>query len=121
MNARALKRDAARERIPSGRNWTAFDKFSKLVRKAMTGSETICSAFTLMEERTIGVTQPCGSLYEGIEHRLQIERRSADHLEHIGGGGLLLEAFAQLAKGTRVLDRDDGLLGDIWTWLDMCF
>ena len=26
-----------------------------------------------------------------IEHRLQIERRAADDLEHVGGGGLLLQ------------------------------
>ena len=25
------------------------------------------------------------------EHRLQVERRAADHLQHVGGGGLLLE------------------------------
>src|SRR5262245_66538613 len=98
MNARALKRDAARERIPSGRNWTAFDKFSKLVRKAMTGSETICFAFTLMEERTIGVTQPRRRLDQRIKHRLQVKGRAADDLEHVGGGGLLLKGFAQVAR-----------------------
>ena len=26
-----------------------------------------------------------------IEHRLQIEGRAADDLEHVGGGGLLLQ------------------------------
>ena len=28
-----------------------------------------------------------------VEHRLQIERRAADHLEHLGGRRLLLERF----------------------------
>ena len=29
-----------------------------------------------------------------VEHRLQIEGRAADHLEHVGGGGLLLQRLA---------------------------
>ena len=34
-------------------------------------------------------------LIKRIEHRLQIERRAADDLEHVGGGGLLLQRFAE--------------------------
>src|SRR6516225_10422688 len=44
-----------------------------------------------------------------IKHCLQIEGRSADDLEHIGGGGLLLQRFAQLVEQARVLDGDNGL------------
>ena len=29
-----------------------------------------------------------------LQHRLEIERRAADDLKHIGGGSLLLEGFA---------------------------
>ena len=61
-----------------------------------------------------------------IEHGLQIERRAADDLEHIGGGGLLLQRFgkivgalAQLVEQPRVLDRDDGLVGEILDELDL--
>ena len=53
---------------------------------------------------------------ERLKHGLQIERRTADDLEHVGGRGLLLQrfaqvvsAFTQLAKQPRVLDRDDRL------------
>ena len=45
-----------------------------------------------------------------VEHRLQIEGRAADDLEHVGGGGLLLQRFAQLVEQARILDGDDGLL-----------
>ena len=38
-----------------------------------------------------------------------------DHLEHIGGGGLLLKGFAQLVEEPCILDGDDGLLGKILT------
>jgi hypothetical protein len=48
-----------------------------------------------------------------VEYRLQIEGRAADDLEHVGGGGLLLQRFAQLVEQARVLDGDDGLAGEI--------
>ena len=46
-----------------------------------------------------------------IKHRLQIERGAADELEHIGGGSLLLERFAQLVEQTCIFDGDRGLIG----------
>ena len=61
----------------------------------------------------IGIAKPDGRLAQRIEHRLQIEGRAADHLEHVSGGGLLLERFAQLVEQARVLNGDDGLLGEI--------
>ena len=54
-----------------------------------------------------------------IEHRLQIEGRAADHLEHVGGGGLLLQRFAQLVEQARVLDGDDRLGGEVRHQLDL--
>ena len=56
---------------------------------------------------------------ERIEHGLQIEGRAADHLEHVGGGGLLLQRFAQLIEQARVLDGDDGLGGEVRDQLDL--
>ena len=53
------------------------------------------------------------------EHRLQIEGRAADDLEHVGGRGLLLQRFAQLVEQARVLDGDDGLGGEIRDQLDL--
>jgi len=59
------------------------------------------------------VAKPCRRLDQGIEHGLDIEGRAADHLEHTGGGGLLLQRLAQLVEKPRVLDGDDGLFGKI--------
>ena len=42
----------------------------------------------------------------------KIESRAADDLEHVGGGGLLLQRFPQLVEQPRVLDGDDGLRGE---------
>ena len=67
----------------------------------------------------IGFTQPRGRLDQRVEDRLQIEGRAADHLEHIGGGGLLLKRFAQLVEQARVLDRDHSLSGEVREQLDL--
>ena len=53
------------------------------------------------------------------EHQFQLAGRTADNLEHVGGGGLLLERFAQLAEQPRVLDGDDGLGGEVRHQLDL--
>ena len=50
---------------------------------------------------------------ECVEHRLQIESRAADDLEHIRGRGLLLQGFTQLIQQPGVLDGDDGLVREI--------
>ena len=50
---------------------------------------------------------------------LQIEGRAADDLEHVGGGGLLLQQFAQLVEQAGILDGDDGLVGEILDQLDL--
>ena len=58
-------------------------------------------------------------LDQRIEHSLQIEGRAADDLEHVGGGGLLLQRFAQLVEQARVLDGDDGLGGEVLDQFDL--
>jgi hypothetical protein len=50
---------------------------------------------------------------------LQIERRAADDLEHVGSGGLLLQRFSQLVEQPSVLDGDDGLVGEVRHQLDL--
>jgi len=64
---------------------------------------------TLEQKGMISLAQPRRRLDERIEHGLQIEGRAADDLEHVGGGGLLLQRLAQLVKEPRILDGDDGL------------
>ena len=48
------------------------------------------------DQCVIRLAQTRRRLDEGVEHRLQIEGRAADDLEHVGGGGLLLQRFAQI-------------------------
>src|SRR5262249_46137473 len=53
--------------------------------------------------RDVGIAQPGRRLDEGVEHGLQVERRAANDLEHVGRGSLLLQRLVALA----------GELGDI--------
>jgi hypothetical protein len=54
-----------------------------------------------------------------MKHALEIEGRAADHLEHVGSRGLLLERFAQLVEQARVLDGNDSLGGEVFDQLDL--
>ena len=64
----------------------------------MVGGETIDFAVALKNEREFRLAQPRRRLDERIEHHLQVEGRAADDLEHVGGGGLLLERLGELAR-----------------------
>jgi hypothetical protein len=67
----------------------------------------------------IRVAQPRRRFDQRVEHHLQVEGRATDHLEHVGGGGLPLQRLAQLVEQPRVLDGDDGLLGEVADQLDL--
>jgi hypothetical protein len=67
----------------------------------------------------VSVAEPSCGFNQRVEHRLQIECRAADYLEHVGGGGLLLQRFAQFVEQARVLDRDDSLGGEVLHQLDL--
>ena len=75
--------------------------------------------FPQQDRGVVGGAQPGRRFHQRVEHRLQIEGRAADHLEHVGGGGLLLQRFAQLVEQPRVLDGDDRLGGEILDQLDL--
>jgi len=61
--------------------------------------------------RVVGAAQLPRRFDQRVEYRRQIEGRSADDLEHVGGGRLLLQGFAQLVEQARVLDGNDRLIG----------
>src|SRR5262249_523789 len=74
----------------------------------------------------VGLAYTCGRLDQRIEHRSQIERRPADDLEHLRGGGLLLQRFGQLPralllrlKQPRVLNCDNRLVSEGFDQLDL--
>src|SRR5262249_29848004 len=88
VNLLALKRSSARDRSAVKRNRILLLVFDEFARKSMTGSKMEEIATSLEDECKIGVAQPSRRLDQRVEHRLQIESRAADHLEHVGSGGL---------------------------------
>ena len=74
----------------------------------------------------LGLADACRVLQHGLEHRLQLARRTADDLQHLGGRGLLLQrlaqivgALAQLVEQPGILDGDHGLRGEVLDQLDL--
>ena len=68
---------------------------------------------------------PCGC-DKRVEHGVEVEGRAADDLQHIRRGGLLRQQFLEVArlslhlfKQSRVLDSDDGLVGESPHQLDL--
>jgi hypothetical protein len=61
----------------------------------------------------------CGTLSNGVEHRLDIGGRAADDAEHIAGRSLILQGLLEFAlacllclEQPRVLDSDHSLVGE---------
>src|SRR6202035_5921230 len=73
----------------------------------------------LKDDSLVGRANPGSRFGQRIEHCLQIEGRTADDLEHVGSGGLLLQRLPQFVEQPRVLDGDDGLGGEIRQQLDL--
>ena len=67
----------------------------------------------------VGVAEPASTLDNRSKCRPNVGRRRSDHLKHVGGGRLLLQSFTQIVgaladhvEQPRVLDGDDGLVGE---------
>src|SRR5260370_36231768 len=94
-------------------------EFYEIARMAVARALAVDLACLLMDRSRVRFAETRCRLSKRIQNGLQIEGRAADDLEHIGGGGLLLQRFAQLVKQARVLDGDDGLIGEVCDQLDL--
>src|SRR4029450_5654195 len=83
------------------------------------GSQTVGILFRLPNVRVLSFAQSCSRFGKCVQYCLQIKRRTADDLEHIGGGRLLLKGFAQLVQQPRVLNGDDSLGREVLQQLDL--
>ena len=84
-------------------------------------------ALALEEPSVIGVAQPRRRFHERIEHRLQIESRLANDLEHIGGHSLLLQGFSKslgallnFLEQSYILDGNCRLIGKRLDEINLC-
>ena len=65
--------------------------------------------------------QTIGTVRNGCEHRLHVRRRTGDHLQDVGGGGLPLQRLLGLVEQPRILDGDDGLVGEALEYRNLVF
>ena len=74
--------------------------------------------FAEPQYHVIDPTNSCRALDDGIEDRLHIGGRATNDAEHLGGGRLMLQGFAQFRitllqflEQPHVFDSDDRLVG----------
>src|SRR5258705_196199 len=76
-------------------------------------------SFDPVDEPLVCSTKSTSILDKRFENGLEVKDRTADDLEYLGRGGLLLQGLSEIAvallhllKQTRVLNGDDGLVGE---------
>src|ERR1700736_4483583 len=92
--AERITRPAAEAR-PRGRRMVE-KKPLKTLRHARGREIAVAVPVAQADRAAGGAAEFDGGGNQGVEYRLQIERRAADDLEPLGGGGLLLQGFAQI-------------------------
>src|SRR6516225_6540639 len=99
LNRFALEHGAAENTAATRRERNVgHSKFARLdfvERQAESSAGLITGALLAMNRRDVGFAQAYRRFRKRIEHGLQIEGRAADHLEHVGGRGLLLQRVAE--------------------------
>src|SRR5262245_44231334 len=121
MNGSSFECGTSRATVAAGTNWILPNERFKFWRRIIGDNTPHHLAIEAEYKSPIGSTKPYRTFGNGFEDRLQIERRPTDDLEHIGGGGLLLERFAQLVEQPRVLDGDDGLGREVLDQFNLLF
>src|SRR3984893_16639873 len=87
--------------------------------KAEAGNPAENFTLAFEEPGLINIAKPRHRFDQCVEHSVQIESRAAEDLEDVGGGGLLLQRFAQLVKQSGIFDGDDCLGREALDQLDL--
>src|SRR5262249_40663700 len=111
MNNLAFTHHTAQHRPPSTSHRMIAEVLLEFRRKPIACDTWIGFVLRPVDRCAVCITQSRSRLDQGIQYRLKIESGAADDLKHIGGGGLLLERFAQLVEQPGGLAGDDGLRG----------
>jgi hypothetical protein len=67
----------------------------------------------------VGLADTDRVLEHRVKYRLQFAGGAANHLEYVGGGGLLLQRLAQLVEQSGILNGDDGLFREVTDKFDL--
>src|SRR5262249_38093212 len=102
------------------------DIFDELARIPVSLREKEDPIFLPSYHSEVGATKAASRFNERLQHRLEVESGAADDLEYVGGGGLLLQRFAQFLRAlaqflqkARIFDGDDGLIGEVRDQFDL--
>ena len=68
-----------------------------------------------------GFAQPHRLFEHRVEDRREVAGRRVDHLQYLGGRGLLLQGLARLGQEPRVLHRDHRLRREVFQQRDLLF
>src|SRR6516225_7587065 len=110
MNHATLKEGTTRCRPLFSFDRNIFDIIHEFARKAVSLGAVEGTVSLTGNGSLIGIAKSGGRFDERLQHCPQIKGRTTDDLEHIGGGGLLLERFTQFIEQTNVFDSDYSLI-----------
>src|SRR5262245_659251 len=105
MDGLSFERNTTDNRRPIYGDRMTPHVFYVLGREAVAGDVMVGAVAGQPNGRTIGTAQPSGRFDQRGKHRLQIERRPANDLEHIGGRGLLVQRLGKVLSRFREFAR----------------
>src|SRR5215470_365985 len=82
---------------------------------------TLDFTFDAIDLRIRCTSQPCGSLCDYVEHRLNICRRASDDAQNLARRRLLFQRFSEFLKQADVFDRNHSLISEGCHQLDLPF
>src|SRR5689334_9250164 len=98
MDRPAFERRTGSSTLPAGPNWFLLKPLLQLLGSVERCCHPQQLAIGTINERSVRPTQPHRIFGHSFEDLFEIECRAADDLENVGGGGLLLQRFAQLVE-----------------------
>ena len=105
---------------------SALHEFDKCRRRTEVRGAAKRLAIEAHQHPEFGLANSCGILQQALENGLQVAGRTRDHLEHVGGGGLLLKRLAECARAglhlveeTNIFDGNHCLIGKRGEQLDL--
>jgi hypothetical protein len=80
--------------------------------RAVMGGRVELVAVAAKDDGVECLAQPSGAFRQRVEHRLDVRRRATDDAQNLARRRLLFESVLRLLEDPRVLEGDDGLVGE---------
>src|SRR5262249_6686066 len=90
-----LQRHTTVERAAVGRQWMSAVEFLRLLGKTARCNQVKLVVPTAEHGSQVGAAEAPHRFDQRVEHRLEVGRRAADDLEHVAGGGELVDRARQ--------------------------